>query len=113
MEPLNWFMKTIVDHYADFAGRAGRAEFWWSILVFWMVVLLLELAGGLLPIFNYLAGLFVIAMACPFLGLGVRRMHDVGRSGWHALVPILNIVLAARAGNIGPNAYGPDPGTPA
>ncbi|MBS0470443.1 MAG: DUF805 domain-containing protein [Proteobacteria bacterium] len=112
MEPLNWFMKTLVDHYADFDGRAGRAEFWWSVLMFWVVLFLLVLIGGLLPVFNYIAALFIALTASPFLGLGIRRMHDTGRSGWHALIPGLNILLAAQAGTNGANAYGPDPRAP-
>jgi len=39
----------------------------------------------------------------------VRRMHDVGKSGWFVLVPIYNIILVLSEGDQGENTYGPDP----
>jgi uncharacterized membrane protein YhaH (DUF805 family) len=45
-----------------------------------------------------------------------RRMHDIGPSGWWVLVSFIPFIgwliflwLAARDGDAGPNAYGPDP----
>ena len=52
----------------------------------------------------YYLGTFV-----PVLALGVRRMHDVGKSGWFLIIPIYNLILAVMKGQSGPNEYGPDP----
>jgi uncharacterized membrane protein YhaH (DUF805 family) len=43
------------------------------------------------------------------IAVAVRRMHDVGKSGWFVLIPIYNLVLAVTEGNKGTNEYGPDP----
>ena len=42
----------------------------------------------------------------PLIAIGVRRMHDVSKSGWFLLVPIYNIILAATAGKPEDNEYG-------
>ncbi len=39
----------------------------------------------------------------------IKRMHDIGRSGWYSLVPIYNLILALSPGDEGTNEYGPDP----
>ncbi|MFM8906546.1 MAG: DUF805 domain-containing protein, partial [Actinomycetota bacterium] len=48
-----------------------------------------------------------IALLLPSISAGVRRMHDVDRSGWWILFPIYNIVLLARRSNTGENRFGP------
>lgn len=49
------------------------------------------------------------AMLAPSIAVAVRRMHDVGKSGWFVLIPIYNLVLAVTEGDKGTNEYGPDP----
>ena len=58
-------------------------------------------------------------MFLPLLAVGIRRLHDIGKSGWYCLwglLPIVGwiilIVYAARPGMSGPNQYGPDPKDP-
>jgi len=43
------------------------------------------------------------------IAVGVRRMHDVGKSGWFVLIPIYNFILAVTEGEKGDNQYGDDP----
>ncbi|MEI9886822.1 MAG: DUF805 domain-containing protein [Rhizomicrobium sp.] len=109
MEPINWFMKVVTQHYFDFNGRARRAEFWWFVLVYVIIVVILNVIGSILHLGQILTSLFQLATLLPYLGVAVRRMHDTGRSGWWILLPIVNIVFWAGVGNTGPNAYGPDP----
>ncbi len=109
MEPINWFMKVVTQHYFDFNGRARRAEFWWFVLVYVIILIILNVIGGILHLGQMLSGLFQLALLLPYLGVAVRRMHDTGRSGWWILLPIVNIVFWAGAGTVGPNAFGPDP----
>jgi len=45
----------------------------------------------------------------PSIAVGVRRMHDVGKSGWFLLIPIYNFILAVTPGDVGNNEFGPDP----
>jgi uncharacterized membrane protein YhaH (DUF805 family) len=48
-------------------------------------------------------------MIIPSIAVGVRRMHDVGKSGWFLLVPIYSLILALTEGEATDNAYGPNP----
>ena len=57
-----------------------------------------------------------LAHFIPGLAVVVRRLHDVGKSGWFyliALIPLIGIiwllVLMCTDGDKGDNAYGPDP----
>jgi uncharacterized membrane protein YhaH (DUF805 family) len=56
-----------------------------------------------------LGTIFSLGVLVPGLAVAIRRMHDVGKSGWHILIPIYNLVLACTEGTKGDNEYGPDP----
>lgn len=76
--------------YAEFNGRASRAEFWWFTLFVTLV------ASALTYLSESVASVFLIAMLLPLLAVGARRLHDTGRSGWwqlFMLVPVGGIVL--------------------
>lgn len=53
--------------------------------------------------------IYALLVLLPGIAVGIRRMHDVGKSGWFILFPIYNIVLAATPGIEGVNEYGSDP----
>jgi uncharacterized membrane protein YhaH (DUF805 family) len=61
---------------------------------------------------GYLGTIYSLGVLIPSIAVGVRRMHDVGKSGWFLLIPIYNLILAVREGESGPNKYGPDPKNP-
>lgn len=118
---MNWYL-AVVKKYAVFSGRARRKEYWMFILfytLFGIVAMVLDNVLG-----TTVAGLgyglfycvFVLAMVLPSLGVGVRRLHDVGKSGWFlfiVLIPIVGaiwlLVLACSDGIAGPNKYGANP----
>ena len=89
-------VRHVLSHYADFSGRARRAEYWWFALFNLLVSVVAQVVDssfGTDPLFRVLVtlGLFV-----PGLAVGVRRLHDVGRSGWWiliALVPIVGFIV--------------------
>lgn len=56
-----------------------------------------------------IGNLYSLVTLIPSLAVAVRRMHDIGKSGWYILIPIYNIILLATAGEEGENQYGPDP----
>ena len=101
--------------YAKFQGRASKAEFWY----FYMFVALIGLIFLLLPspdpipawllILNIIITLIVIVLALPELAVSVRRMHDVGKSGWYCLIPFYFLVLAGKPSQPGVNKYGEMP----
>lgn len=106
-EVENEFVKSIktcfLQKYATFEGRASRSEYWY----FYLLVFVL----GFIPFLNFVVGL---ATFIPMLAAGVRRLHDVGKSGWMlliTLIPIIGtiwlIVLLASPSQEGTNEYGP------
>ena len=60
----------------------------------------------------YLDTIYSLAVFVPSIAVGVRRMHDVNKSGWYCLIPIYNLILACTEGTPGSNEYGPDPKRP-
>lgn len=109
-------------NYANFSGRARRSEFWWFYLFYILAsiaAMLLDNALGITfdmsvqgPI-TLVAGLF---MVLPFLGLAIRRLHDVGKSGWWWLIglipivgPIVLLVNFVTDSEPNDNQYGPSP----
>lgn len=78
--------------YADFKGRSSREEFW-SFLG--LVIVLQALAGFVGLIFGAGPALSAIAgalLVIPQLAIGVRRLHDVGKSGRELLAPCLMLL---------------------
>ena len=94
---------SVLKNFANFDGRARRSEYWWFFLASILVRIPLQLMSDTLGI---IAGL---ALLIPSIAVAVRRMHDVGKSGWFCLIPIYNIILACTEGEKGSNEYGPDP----
>lgn len=56
-----------------------------------------------------LVPLYQLATFVPALALNLRRMHDVGKSGWFMLIPIYSLVLFCRDSEPDNNRYGPHP----
>jgi uncharacterized membrane protein YhaH (DUF805 family) len=103
-------IKTCLNNYATFTGRAGRAEFWWFVL-FNVVV---SVAASV--IWYRLGNLASLLLVLPSIAVGTRRLHDIGKSGWFQLLwflPILGAILliywAVQKGDTMPNEYGPPP----
>ena len=82
------------------------------------------ISGGLVsltdtPAFAFLYVIYFLAILIPSLAVIVRRLHDIGKSGWFyfvSLIPFIGsiwlIILFATEGDKGPNQYGPDPKNP-
>ncbi len=110
---MNWFIK-VLKQYADFKGRARRKEYWMFFL-FWLIIyyalffipILLEL-----PELSFLGMIFYLGTLVPLLAVGVRRMHDVGKSGWFLLIPFYSLILACTDSEQGPNKWGVNPKNP-
>lgn len=114
---MEWFLKVVKEHYADFNGRARRKEYWMFTLVFVGLIIALEIVAIILGFISSILsviifivlGLLALALIVPSLAVGVRRMHDVGKSGWFIFIPIYSLILAITEGEKGDNQYGPDP----
>ena len=90
-------------NYANFKGRASRAEYWWWALFTVILSILLSSINGLLGDLGSLVTLL------PSIAVAIRRMHDVDRAGWFILVPLYNLYLVLRRGDAGENRFGPPP----
>ena len=108
--------RVVLERYALFSGRAGRAEFWWFFLANLIVGAILSLLGRAATIFVILYALYGLALIIPSLAVSIRRLHDIGRSGWWiliGLIPIVGVIVLlifhATAGEPLPNSYGPTP----
>lgn len=80
-------VKTCLQKYADFNGRASRAEFWWFVLF----TIIVSIVGG--AIFrNWINQLISLAFFVPSIAVGARRLHDIGKSGWLQLLWIIPLI---------------------
>ena len=81
-------IETCLHKYSDFSGRAGRSEYWYFYL--FVLVADLVLSYSHVPVVESYGSLIFLL---PTWAAATRRMHDVGKSGWWLLFPIVNIVL--------------------
>lgn len=132
------FKNVVTKHYVDFHGRARRREFWWYVLVIVILSVIAYVIDRLLGM-QIVSALLTLALLLPNLAVSVRRLHDVGKSGWWILLPlapwlcmiafffmfqwtlamvfgvvtlatwVLLIWWYAQPGTAGQNKYGPDP----
>jgi uncharacterized membrane protein YhaH (DUF805 family) len=118
---MEWYLK-VMRQYADFSGRARRKEYWMFILfnvIFAIIAMVLDNVLGL----NFEEGsggpiyiIYALIALIPGLAVAVRRLHDVGKSGWMffiVLIPIIGsiwlLVLMCSEGESSSNAYGSNP----
>ncbi|MBF0519479.1 MAG: DUF805 domain-containing protein [Nitrospirae bacterium] len=106
---MNWYL-AVLKKYAVFNGRARRKEYWMFILFNFIISFLLGFIEGLVgSSYGILSKIYNLAVMLPAIAAGIRRMHDVGKSGWFVLIPFYNLYLAVSEGTKGDNRYGPDP----
>ena len=105
---MNYYLKAL-KNYATFSGRATRSEYWYFVLFSVIISIILTLIGTFLLGFPGLRYIYSLAVLIPSIAIGVRRMHDVDKSGWYLLIPIYSLILACTKGTIGENEYGEDP----
>jgi len=115
MSWLEWY-PTVLRRYAVFDGRAGRPEFWWFELVNAIVVVLIYIVLAAAKASTAIADIYQLAVFLPSLGVQIRRLHDIDKSGWWVLfgfIPIIGwimmIIWLASQGTPGPNRFGPSP----
>jgi uncharacterized membrane protein YhaH (DUF805 family) len=112
---MNWYLE-VMKKYVVFSGRARRKEYWmfvlFNIIIFIVLYFLESLVGG--P--GILANLYSLAILLPGISVGVRRLHDIGRTGWWILVgfipvigTIILLIFMILDSNPGENKYGPNP----
>ena len=89
-------IKSALNKYFDFKGRATRKEYWTFYFFTLIVAAVFGLVEGLLGITG-LSNLVILALIIPTISCAVRRMHDAGKSGWFIIVPLVNFVFLLSA----------------
>ena len=100
--------------YAHFHGRASRPEYWWFAAANLLLGAIFWILGNLGSPVGSLSLIYAIAVLVPNLSITVRRLHDIGRSGWWlplGIVPtpfvFLILFFMCQRGQIETNRYGP------
>jgi uncharacterized membrane protein YhaH (DUF805 family) len=90
-----YFRRALTEKYVTFSGRARRKEYW-GYFLFWTISLVVVSILGMIadgavgnldrnggPLITMAVdGLFVLATFLPGLAITIRRIHDIGLSGW-------------------------------
>ena len=83
-------------NYATFTGRASRSEYWWFgfffilVFMFWTVITVLFAQSEMAAyIIMALSAVTALALVVPGIAVGVRRLHDIGKSGWWMLISFI------------------------
>jgi uncharacterized membrane protein YhaH (DUF805 family) len=112
---MNWYLE-VLQKYTVFTGRAHREEYWMFVLFNMIIAFALNFIEGLAGGPGLLASIYSLAVLLPSIAVGIRRLHDTGRSGWWlliALVPLVGtivlIVFMVQDSKPGDNLYGPNP----
>ena len=137
---MEWYIK-VLKNYANFKGRARRKEYWMFVLInviiyiaFMILIIIIEVISGVIYVsdlkiiitslmtlftvtpFSVILSLYVLAILVPSLAVSVRRLHDIGKSGWFILISLIPIVgsiillvWACQEGMPEANEYGENP----
>ena len=123
---MEWYLKVMRDNYSNFSGRARRKEYWMYVLVQTLVMIGLMILDSVLGLdfefqgislgYGYLYLIGLIVHFIPSLAVLVRRLHDVGKSGWFYLIfliPFIGVIwlliLYCTEGQKEDNKWGSDP----
>ena len=107
--------KTALSRYVDFSGRTSVGGFWRFAAVNFVIAIALGILGSVASIFYILYLIYGLAMLLPSLAVGVRRLHDTGKSGWMillGLIPLVGFIILIVfyvQPSDGPNDYGHGP----
>lgn len=86
-------IKACFQKYATFSGRARRSEYWYFALFNFLIGLVLAIIGKMLPFLAILSSLYGLAILIPGIAISVRRLHDIGKSGWTMLIYLIPAII--------------------
>ena len=109
------YFKMAFTRYSDFTGRSRRSEYWYFVLFNALVSLPLT-ALSLGAEIEIPSLIWTLITFIPSLALSVRRLHDIGKSGWFLLImfiPLIGLIIlivwACTDSQPGTNEWGPNP----
>tara|TARA_R100000789_G_scaffold14655_6_gene18178 strand:+ start:27459 stop:27833 length:375 start_codon:yes stop_codon:yes gene_type:complete len=104
--------KLFFANYINFEGRSNRGEYWWAFLAIILISIVLTVVDGMIgmPLFG---SIFSLATLVPGIAIGIRRLHDIDKSGWFLLIGLIPIIGAliliyffVQKPTPGPNRFG-------
>lgn len=108
-----YFVDYLKTNYTNFEGRVSRSQYWYFVLCYVVVAIPLGLIDGILFQKQVLSLILALALIVPQIGIGVRRLHDLGKPGWWyfmVLIPLVGpialLVLFCMKGENKDNQYG-------
>ena len=112
---MNWYLE-VLKKYAVFEGRARRTEYWMFFLFNLIISFVIGFVEGMFGSPGILYLIYALAVLIPGIAVSVRRLHDIGKSGWWILIglvplvgPIILLVFAVMDSQPGDNEFGPNP----
>ena len=109
-------IKSVFTQYVGFSGRARRSEYWFFCLFNIFVFFDLSALASKISILSLLSVVGSLAIFLPSLAVCIRRLHDIGKSGWWyllAFIPLVGAIILiiwfCKDSEPGANAYGPNP----
>lgn len=112
---MQWYMQ-VLKNYVGFQGRARRKEYWMFFLFNFLFTILFSIIEMMLGLGGILSGIYGLAVLLPSIAVSVRRLHDIGRTGWWMLlsfIPVIGLIVllvfAVLDSQPGENKYGPNP----
>jgi uncharacterized membrane protein YhaH (DUF805 family) len=82
-----YFWEVVKFHYADFCGRASLKQFWYFVLILFVLFIILNVipVGGI-------SSLLFWCVFLPSLAIATRRLRDANLSGWFQLLWLIPVV---------------------
>ena len=110
-------VSAIQHNYCNFSGRASRSQYWWYCLFTFILTAVIGIVFCWSEnALNIVTGIVNLALLLPGLGLAVRRLHDIDKSGWWlllAFIPLIGAIILiiwfCKNSQMEPNEYGPVP----
>ena len=103
--------------YVDFDGRTSVRGYWYFVLFNFIFSIGVSIFGAAMGDYNgFLSSLYTLGLLLPTIAVGIRRFHDINKSGWNMFwlcIPLVNIALMliwfTQKGDKGRNRYGNAP----
>lgn len=108
-----------IKKYIVTSGRASRKEYWMFVLFNVIIMFFVSLIDSFLGSPTNKSGdgilsrVYEVFIFLPTVAITVRRLHDIGKSGWWFLISIIPVigwivmlVYTLRVGDSGNNEYG-------
>ncbi|MDR0548192.1 MAG: DUF805 domain-containing protein [Deltaproteobacteria bacterium] len=116
------FLDVIFKNYANFYGRIRRRDFWMFMLWQFLAFMALAVVGVVFSMISETLAMLVwivlllvsLALIVPSSCITIRRLHDIGQTGWLLLLYLVGLgivvfIMCLLAGQPAENKYGPNP----